>query len=121
MFLQSSVCTLKLLQEGASEGACCAQLNLLDFAQLEPAALGCSSSWSLQEAQTGQLGAPQPHAVSPRPALASGLRVDSTSSARFPGDARPRHRRPAAEKSRSSLRAARKLPRGKAVARGPAN
>lgn len=97
------------------------QLNLLDFAQLEPAALRCSSSWSLQEAQTGQLRAPQPHTVSPRPALAGSLRVDSTSSARFPGDARPRHRHPAAEKSRFSLRAARKLPRGEAVERGPVN
>lgn len=49
--------------------------------------------------------------------MAGGLRVDSTSSARFPGGARPRHRYSAAEKSRSSLGAARKLPGGEAVAR----
>lgn len=104
--------TLKLLQEGSSEGDAGTQLSLPDFAQLEPAALGCSSSWSLPEAQTSQLRAPQPHAVSPRLLLAGGLRVDSTSSARFPGGARLRHRHPAAEKSRSSLSAARKLPRG---------
>lgn len=89
------------------------------FSQLEAAVLGCSSSGSLPEAQTGQLRAPQPHAVSSRLTLAGGLRVDSTSSAGFPGGARPRHRYPAAEKSRSSLGAARKLklPGGEAVAR----
>lgn len=91
-------------------GACWRSVQFTGLCTAGTSSSGRSSSWSLQGAQTGHLRAPQPHAVSPRLALAGGLRVDSTSSAHFPGGARPRHRHPAAEKSRSSLRAARKLP-----------